>query len=128
MAAPKLTRLELQIMETLWTKGNSSIREIQENFPQKTRPAYTTVQTMVNRLEGKKAVERVKKIGNSLVFTATLSRRAAQRRWVDDLLSLFGGRIQPVVAHLIQSGKFTADDVKEARKLLQKHAREEKAK
>jgi BlaI family transcriptional regulator, penicillinase repressor len=128
MAVPKLTRLELRIMETLWNKGDSSIREIQEGFPEKGRPAYTTIQTTVNRLEGKKVVERVKKIGNSLIFRATVSRTAAQRRLVNDLLSLFGGRIQPVVAHLIQSGKFTADDVAEAQRLLQRHAGKEKTK
>lgn len=128
MAVPKLTRLELRIMETLWNKGDSSIREIQESFPEKGRPAYTTIQTTVNRLEGKKVVERVKKIGNSLIFRATVSRTAAQRRLVNDLLSLFGGRIQPVVAHLIQSGKFTADDVAEAQRLLQRHAGKEKTK
>ena len=126
MAAPKLTRLELQIMETLWNKGDSSIREIQEGFPEKGRPAYTTVQTTVYRLEGKKVVARVKKIGNSDIFSAAVSRHAAQRRLVDDLLALFGGRIQPVVAHLIQSGKLTAEDVREAQKLLKKHAGEEK--
>ncbi len=128
MAVPKLTKLELQIMEALWTKGDSSVREIQESFPESSRPAYTTVQTMVNRLEGKKVVERVKKIGNSLIFKAVISRTAAQRRLVDDLLSVFGGRLQPVVAHLVRSGKFTPEDVKEAQKLLQRHAEEEKAK
>jgi BlaI family penicillinase repressor len=128
MAPPKLTKLELQIMEAFWTKGDSSVREIQESFPEKGRPAYTTVQTTINRLEGKKVVERVKKIGNSLIFRATVSRNAAQRRLVDDLFSLFGGRIQPVLAHLIQSRKLTPDDVKEAQRLLQKHAGEEKSK
>ena len=125
MAAPKLTRLELKIMETLWNKGESSIREIQEAFPEKGRPAYTTIQTTVYRLEGKKVVERIKKIGNSHIFAATVSRNAAQRTLVDDLLALFGGRIQPVVAHLIQSGKLTADDVREAQTLLEKHTRKE---
>jgi BlaI family transcriptional regulator, penicillinase repressor len=127
MAAPKLTRLELRIMETLWTKGESSIREIQEAFPEKGRPAYTTVQTTVYRLEGKKVVERIKKIGNSHIFAAAVTRSAAQRTLIDDLFALCGGRIQPVVAHLIQSGKLTSDDVKEAQKLLDRHARKEKA-
>jgi BlaI family transcriptional regulator, penicillinase repressor len=126
MGAPKLTRLELQIMEALWTKGDSSVREIQEAFPEKGRPAYTTIQTTVYRLEKKNVVERVKKIGNSHIFAAAISRNAAQRRLVDDLLALFGGRIQPVVAHLIQSGKLMPDDVKAAQELLQKHARKEK--
>jgi BlaI family transcriptional regulator, penicillinase repressor len=126
MPTPKLSKLELRIMETLWTAGDSSIREIQEAFPVKNRPAYTTIQTTVYRLEAKKVVERVKKIGNSHIFAASISRNAAQRRLVDELLSLFGGRIQPVVAHLIQSGKLTSDDVKEAQKLLREHAEQEK--
>lgn len=128
MAVPKLTRLELRIMETLWTQGNCSIREIQEGFPEKGRPAYTTVQTTVYRLEAKKAVERVKRIGNSDIFAATVSRSAAQRRLVGDLLALFGGRIQPVVAHLVQSGKCTPEDLREAQALLAKHAGKEKPK
>ncbi|PYQ69499.1 MAG: transcriptional regulator, partial [Acidobacteria bacterium] len=118
MALPKLTRLEHQIMDALWNGGPSSIREIQEGFPEKQRPAYTTVQTMVYRLEAKKAIKRVKKIGNAHVFEAAISRSAAQRRLIDDLLSFFGGRIQPVVAHLIESGKLTLDDVEEAKRTL----------
>jgi predicted transcriptional regulator len=120
MAAPKLTRLELQIMETLWTRGDCSIREIQEAFAEKRRPAYTTVQTTVYRLEAKKVVERVKRIGNSDIFAATVSRNAAQRRLVSDLLALFGGRTQPVMAHLIESGKLTLQDVKAAEKELKR--------
>jgi len=127
MALPKLTRLELQIMEALWVHGASSVREIQEQFPQKDRPAYTTVQTMVYRLEGKKAIRRTKKIGNAHIFEALVSRNAAQRRLIDDLLSFFGGRTQPLVAHLIESGKLTLDDVEEARQELRKLARKEKA-
>ncbi len=126
MATPKLTKLELKIMETLWTKGDSSIREIQEAFPEKGRPAYTTIQTTVYRLESKKVVERVKKIGNSHIFRAAVSRNAAQRRLVDELLNLFGGRIQPVMAHLVQSGKLTPEDIAEAQKLLKRHAEKEK--
>jgi BlaI family transcriptional regulator, penicillinase repressor len=118
MATPRLSKLELQIMETLWTRGESSIREIQEAFPDKKRPAYTTVQTMVYRLEGKQAVKRVRKLGNFHIFAAVLSRKVAQKRLIDDLLALFGGRSQPVMAHLIESGKLTMDDVKEAEKLL----------
>ena len=125
MPTPKLTKLELKIMETLWTNGDSAIREIQEAFPAKNRPAYTTIQTTVYRLEAKQVVRRTKKIGNSHIFAAAVSRDAAQRRLVDDLLALFGGRIQPVVAHLIQSGKLTPEDVKEAQKLLQTHAAKE---
>ena len=128
MALPKLSKLELQIMETLWTRGDCSVRELQEAFPQKNRPAFTTVQTMVYRLETKKAVKRVKKIGNAHVFEAAISRRAAQRRLVDELLGFFGGRIQPVVAHLIESGKLTLDDIDEARRALRRLARKERAK
>jgi len=120
MAQPKLTKLELKIMDTLWTRGAASIREIQEAFPERGRPAYTTVQTTVYRLETKKAVRRAKKISNAHIFEAVISRGAAQRRLVDDLLGLFGGRTQPVMAHLIESGKLTLEDVKEAeRRLLQ---------
>ena len=96
MALPRLTKLELEIMEALWTRGASSVREIQEAFPEKDRPAYTTVQTMVYRLEAKKAIRRVKKIGNAHIFEALVSRTAAQRRLIDELLSFFGGRTQPV--------------------------------
>jgi BlaI family transcriptional regulator, penicillinase repressor len=127
MANPRLTRLELRIMEVLWSRGVSSIREMQESFEEKKRPAYTTIQTTVYRLEEKKAVRRVKKVGNFHVFEATVTRAAAQRRLVDDLLALFGGRTQPVMAHLIDSGKLTLDDVKEAERTLRKLAREEQA-
>jgi len=123
MALPKLTRLELQIMDALWTHGASSVREIQERFPEKDRPAYTTVQTMVYRLEAKKAIRRVKKIGNAHIFEAAVSRSAAQRRMIDDLLSFFGGRGQPVMAHLIESGNLTLDDVKEAEQALKRLAK-----
>jgi len=118
MREPKLTKLEMQIMETLWTRGEASIREIQESFAEKKRPAYTTIQTVVYRLEGKKAVRRVKKVGNFHVFEAAVSRDVAQRRLIDDLLALFGGRTQPVMAHLIESGKLTLADVKEAERTL----------
>src|SRR5882762_8703679 len=128
MGEPKLAKLELQIMEALWTRGNVSIREIQEVFPEKDRPAYTTIQTTVYRLEAKKAVRRVKKVGNFHIFEAAVSRNAAQRKLIDDLLGLFGGRTQPVMAHLIESGKLTLDDIKEAEKLLRKLARKEKSK
>ena len=120
MAGPRLTKLELQIMEALWTHGSASIREIQESFPEKNRPAYTTIQTTVYRMEAKNAVRRVKKVGNFHIFEPVVSRSAAQRRLVDDLLALFGGRTQPVMAHLIESGKLTLADVKEAEKTLRK--------
>src|ERR1700746_2521596 len=128
MTLPKLTKLELQIMEALWTRGEASIREIQEDFPEKKRPAYTTIQTTVYRLEAKKAVRRVKKVGNFHIFEAAVSGNAAQRRLIDDLLALFGGRTQPVMAHLIESGKLTLEDVKDAEKLLRKLEKKEKSK
>jgi len=128
MTEPNLTKLELQIMEALWTQGQASIREIQEAFPQKHRPAYTTIQTTVYRLEAKKAVRRIKKVGNFHIFEAAVSRNAAQRKLIDDLLALFGDRPQPVMAHLIESGKLTLKDVKEAEKILRKLARKEKSK
>lgn len=127
MAEPKLSKLEFQIMEALWTQGEASIREIQETFPAKRRPAYTTIQTTVYRLEAKSIVRRVKKVGNFHIFAAAVSRSAAQRRLVDDLLALFGGRTQPVMAHLIESGKLTLEDVKEAEKALRQLERKDKS-
>ncbi len=126
MAGPALSKLELRIMEVLWNRDTASIREIQESFPEKQRPAYTTIQTTVYRLEAKNAVCRVKKVGNFHVFEAAVSRDVAQRRLIDDLLALFGGRTQPVMAHLIESGKLTLADVKEAQKILRKLQRKEK--
>jgi len=114
----KLSKLEFQIMEALWNQGECSIREIQESFPAKNRPAYTTVQTTVNRLEVKEILRRVKKVGNFHVFAPAISREAAQRRLIDDMLTLFGGRSQPVMAHLIEAGKLSLEDVKEAERLL----------
>ena len=127
MAKPKLTNFELQIMDALWTQGQASIREIQETFSAKGRPAYTTIQTTVYRLEGKKAVRRVKKVGNFHIFEAAISRNAAQRRLIDDLLTLFGGRAQPVMAHFIETGRLTLEDVKEAERTLRKLARKDKS-
>jgi BlaI family transcriptional regulator, penicillinase repressor len=128
VALPRLTRLELKIMETLWTRGPSAVREIQEAFPEKGRPAYTTVQTIVYRLEAKQVIRRVKKIGNAHIFEAVISRNAAHRRLIDELLGLFGGRTQPIMAHLIESGKLTLEDVREAEQALRKLARKDKAK
>ena len=128
MPGTKLTKLELQIMEALWSQGKASIREIQETFPEKHRPAYTTIQTIIYRLEGKRAVRRIKKVGNFHIFEAALSRNAAQRKLIDDLLELFGGSTQPVMAHLIESGKLTLEDVKEAGKTLRKLERKDKSK
>ena len=127
MAEAKLSKLEFQIMEALWTQGEASIREIQETFPAKRRPAYTTIQTTVYRLEAKNVVRRVKKVGNFHIFAAAVTRSAAQRRLVDDLLALFGGRSQPVMAHLIESGKLTLEDVKEAEKALRQLERKDKS-
>jgi predicted transcriptional regulator len=127
MAQPKFTPLELQIMQALWDRGAISIREIQEAFPERDRPAYTTVQTTVYRLESKKAVRRVRKISNAHIFEAVITRQATQNRFLDDLLSLFGGRTQPVMAHLIEAGKLTLEDVEEAERTLRKLSKKEKS-
>ena len=126
MSEPRLSRLEFQIMETLWSKGDSSIRDIQESFPAKRRPAYTTIQTTVYRMEGKGVVRRVRKVGNFHIFAASISRDAAQRRLIDELLAFFGGSSQPVMAHLIESGKLSLEDVKEAEKVLRRLPPKEK--
>jgi BlaI family penicillinase repressor len=126
VAGQKLSRLEFRIMETLWTLGECSIREIQERFPPKKRPAYTTIQTTVYRLETKNAVRRVKKVGNFHVFAATLSREAAQRKLIDELLSFFGGSSQPVMAHLIESGKLSLAEIEEAERTLRTLSPKEK--
>ena len=118
MPLPKLSKLELQIMNALWNRGQCSVRDIQESFPVKKRPAYTTVQTTVYRLEAKKALRRIKKIATALIFEAAVSREAAERRLIDDLVGLFGGRSRPIMAHLIESGSLTLDDVREAEKTL----------
>src|SRR5499427_2186225 len=118
VSLPKLTKIELRVMDAMWRLGPASVREIQEALPDRHRPAYTTVQTMVYRLEGKKAVRRVKKIGNAHIFSAAISRTAAQRRLVDEFLSFFGGRLQPVMAHLIESGNLSLKDVADAERLL----------
>jgi BlaI family transcriptional regulator, penicillinase repressor len=123
MPNPKLTKLELQVMEALWQKGACSIREIQETFPESTRPAYTTVQTTVYRLERKKALRCVKRISNANIFEAAISRNEAQRKLIDELLALLGGKGKLVMAHLVESGKLTLDDVKEAEKALRKEKR-----
>jgi BlaI family penicillinase repressor len=127
MARPKLSPLEFQIMKIFWDRGAVSIREVQEAFPEDDRPAYTTVQTTIYRLETKNAVRRVRKISNAHIFEALISRTAEQNRLIGELLSLFGGRAKLVMAHLVESGKLTLDDVKEAEKALRKHSRREKA-
>lgn len=128
MVPPKLTKPELKIMDALWSRGPCSIREIHESFPAKKRLAYTTVQTMVYRLEAKKAVRRVKKIATAFIFEAAVSRDVAQRRLVDDLLSVFGGRSRPIMAHLIDSGALTLEDIREAEKALRRHVQEDQPK
>lgn len=120
MAGRRLSSLQMQIMETLWNRGEASIREMQEGFPAKKRPGYTTVQTMVYRMEAKKLVRRVRKVGNFHMFAAMVTREATQRRLVEDLLAMFGGRSQPVMAHLVEAGKLSLDDVKEAEEMLRK--------
>lgn len=123
MPKPKLTKLELQVLEALWQNGACSVREIQETFPQPNRPAYTTVQTVVYRLERKKALHCVKRISNANIFEAVISRNDAQRRFIDDLLAVFDGRAKLVMAHLVQSGELTLEDIREAEKALQKPGR-----
>jgi len=118
MSETRVSRFELQLLEKLWDLGIASVREIQENLPEKDRPAYTTVQTMIYRLEEKGAVRRVKKVGNAHVFQAVLTRKAVHRRLISDLLNLFGGSPGPVVSHLIETGKLTLADVKELEKRL----------
>ena len=126
MAQPKLTKLETRIMEALWTSGACSVREIQESFPEQGRPAYTTIQTTVYRLEAKNAVRRAKKISNAHIFEAVISRDAARGRFIDEVLALFGGRMQPLMAHLIESGRLTLEDVKEAEATLHELTRKDK--
>jgi BlaI family transcriptional regulator, penicillinase repressor len=122
---PKLARLELQILEVLWALGKASIREIQEKFPEP-RPAYTTIQTTVYRLESKGAVRRVRKISNAHIFEPLVARDVARHRLLDDILSLFGGRAQPMMAQLAQAGKLTLDDVRELEKTIKTIEREQK--
>jgi predicted transcriptional regulator len=126
MAVPKLSALELQIMDTLWTRGPCSVRELQEAFPEKDRPAFTTVQTMVSRLEAKNAVRLVKRVGKANIFEASVTRNRAQGRLIDDLLRLFGSK--PVMAHMVKSGQLTLEDVKEAEQELRRLIEKEKSK
>ncbi|UWZ82747.1 BlaI/MecI/CopY family transcriptional regulator [Occallatibacter riparius] len=126
MTQTRLSKLEFAIMNVLWERGECSIRDIQEGIPGKKKPAYTTIQTTVYRMEAKDAVRRVRKVGNFHLFAATLSRASAQRRVIDDLLAFFGGKTQPVMAHLIESGKLTMDDVREAERALEEMQKKEK--
>ena len=118
MPEPRISRFELQLLKKLWDLGPCSVREVQESLPEEDRPAYTTVQTMIYRLEEKGAVCRVKKIGNAHVFEAVLTRQAVHHRLIGDLLSLFGGSAAPVMSHLVETGKLTLADVKELEKRI----------
>jgi BlaI family penicillinase repressor len=120
----KLARLELQIMEILWNRGPCSIREIQEAFPEKDRPAFTTIQTTAYRMEAKKAVRIAKRVGNANIFEAAVTRRSAENRLIDDLLGMFGGRVKPVIARLVETGKLTLDDVSEAEQAIRRAAKD----
>src|SRR5580693_621454 len=119
MARPKLTKLELQILEALWAHGRISVREILETFPEP-RPAYTTIQTTVYRLEGKKTLRRVRKIGNADIFEPLVARDVTRNRLLDEILGFFGGRAQPMMAQLAEAGKLTLSDVRELEKTLKK--------
>ena len=125
MTQPRLSRTELKMMEALWSLGIASVREIQEALPEKGRPGYTTVQTLMTRLEAKKAVRRAKKISNAIIYEPVVTRGATQRRLVDELLGFFGGRAAPLMSHLIESGQLTLQDIEEARKTLKKASRDE---
>jgi len=127
MLKPRLTKLELQVLEAFWQKGRCSVREVQESFPEAYRPAYTTVQTVVYRLERKKALRCVKRIGNANVFEAVISREDAQGRLINELLAVLGGRARLVMAHLVETGDLTMDDIKEAEKALRNSARKDKS-
>jgi predicted transcriptional regulator len=128
MALPRLSNLEMQILEVLWEHGASSVREIQERFAATKRPAYTTVQTMVSRLEAKRAVRRTGKIASAFIFEAAIPREAARRRLIDDFLAVFGGEPQPIMTHLIESGRLSLDDVQEAERHLRKLLKNKKEK
>jgi predicted transcriptional regulator len=126
MLKPRLTKLEMQVLEAFWQKGPCSVREVQESFSEPHRPAYTTVQTVVYRLERKKALRCVKRIGNANVFEAVISREDAQGRLINELLAILGGRARLVMAHLVETGDLTIDDIKEAEKALRNSARKDK--
>jgi predicted transcriptional regulator len=126
VAVPRLTKLELRILEALWAQGRASIRDIQEAFPEP-RPAYTTIQTTVYRMEAKKALRRVKKTGNAHIFEPVVAREVARHRLLDEILSFFGGRALPMMAQLAEAGKLTRDDVRELEKAIDKRDRARKA-
>jgi BlaI family transcriptional regulator, penicillinase repressor len=120
MPKPKVTRFELELLEQIWKLGAASVREVQESLPEKNRPAYTTVQTMMYRMEEKKAVRRTKKIGNAHIFEPLVTRKAVYRRLIDDLLDLFGGSPAPVMSHLVDSGKLSLEDIRAVEKALER--------
>src|SRR3954453_827955 len=126
MPRPKLTKLELQILEALWSHGKASIREIQEAFPEP-RPAYTTIQTTVYRLEGKKALRRVRKISNADIFEPLIARDIARHKLLDEILSFFGGKAQPMMAQLAEAGKLSLADVRELEKTIKRLDAEQKS-
>jgi predicted transcriptional regulator len=126
MRLPRLSKMELQIMEAFWTRGACSVREVQESFSEKNRPAFTTVQTMIYRLEAKKALRCTKRIGKANIFEAVISRIGVQGNLTDELLNLFGTR--PVVAHMVKTGQLTLDDVRDAEQELKRLARKEQSK
>ena len=121
---PRLSRLDLQILDVLWTRGQASVREIQEGFPEP-RPAYTTVQTTVYRLEAKGALRRTRKIGNAHIFEPLVARDVARHRLLDSILSFFGGRPQPMMQQLVEAGKLTLDDVRDLEKAIRKRKAQE---
>jgi BlaI family penicillinase repressor len=125
MSGPKLSKLELQIMDTLWTRGKASIRELQQAFPEKDRPTYGTIQTTIYRMEVKKIVRRAGKIGNFHIFEPLIARDAAHLRLIDELLTMFGGRSQLIMMHLVRSGKLRMEDVKEAERELKRLGRKD---
>lgn len=120
----KLTKFELEVMEAMWKLGRASVREVQESLPERKRAAYTTIQTIIHRLEVKGAVRQIRKIGNAHIYEAAVTRDSAHRRLIDDLLELWGGSAQPLVAHLAESGKLTLEDLKEIENMIEKEARE----
>ena len=127
MISRKLSRLELRMMDVIWTQGPCSVREVHESFPEDNRPAYTTVHTVITRLEAKEAVRRVKKIGNAHFYEALISREPAQTHMLDDFVRLFGGRMQPLMTHLIETDQLTLKDVQAAEKLLRERSKKGKA-
>ena len=123
MPSPRLSRLELRMMDVIWSHGPCSVRDVQESFPEESRPAYTTVHTIVSRLEAKKAVRKTKKVSNAHIYEATISRGSAQTHMLDDFVRLFGGRMQPLMAHLIEAGQLTLEDIQAAEKLLREKSK-----